>query len=80
VAGRGFWVQLGAFRERQGAEQLQSQAGESVDDLAPLLAIFNEQSLYRVQAGPFATRDQAQRSAERVREKLLLVPMVVERR
>jgi rare lipoprotein A len=79
VAGRGFWVQLGAFRERQGAEQLQSQAGESVDGLAPLLAIFNEQSLYRVQAGPFATRDQAQRSAERVREKLLLVPMLVER-
>jgi rare lipoprotein A len=80
VAGRGFWVQLGAFRERQGAEQLQSQASESVDGLAPLLAIFNEQSLYRVQAGPFATRDQAQRNAERVREKLLLVPMVVERR
>jgi len=80
VAGRGFWVQLGAFRERQGAEQLQSQAGASVDGLAPLLAIFNEQSLYRVQAGPFATRDQAQHSAERVRERLMLVPMVVERR
>ena len=41
---------------------------------------FNEQSLYRVQAGPFATRDQAQHSAERVRERLMLVPMVVERR
>ncbi len=80
VAIRGFWVQLGAFRDREGAEQLQSQAGETVDGLAPLLAIFNEQSLYRVQAGPFATRDLAQRSAERVREKLLLVPMVVERR
>jgi len=59
---------------------LQSQAGASVDSLAPLLAIFNEQSLYRVQAGPFATRDQAQHSAERVRERLMLVPMVVERR
>ncbi len=80
AAVRGFWVQLGAFRDREGAEQLQGQAGETVEGLAPLLAIFNEQSLYRVQAGPFATRDQAQRSAERVREKLLLVPMVVERR
>ncbi len=80
AAVRGFWVQLGAFRDREGAEQLRGQAGETVDGLAPLLAIFNEQSLYRVQAGPFASREEAQRHAERVREKLLLVPMVVERR
>ncbi len=80
TASRGFWVQLGAFRDRQGAEQLQTQAGEAVDGIAPMLAVFNEQSLYRVQAGPFARRDEAQRTAERMREKLLLVPMVVERR
>lgn len=77
---RGFWLQLGAFRERQGAEQLQGQAGAAVDGLVPMLTVFNEQSLYRVQAGPFASRAEAERAAERVREVLQLAPMVIERR
>jgi rare lipoprotein A len=79
-AGRGFWLQLGAFRERQGAEQLQGQAAAAVDGIAPMLAVFNENALYRLQAGPFASRNEAQRAAERVREQLLLVPVVIERR
>ena len=77
---RAIWIQLGAFRDRQAAEQLQSQAGARVDGISPMLAVFNEQSLYRVQAGPFASRDEALRAAERVRDKLLLLPVVVERR
>jgi rare lipoprotein A len=80
AAGRGFWVQLGAYRERGGAMQLQQQASERVDGLALLLAVFSDNALHRVQAGPFATRDEAQRVAERVREQLLLTPLVVERR
>jgi rare lipoprotein A len=80
AASRGFWLQLGAFRARPGAEQLQSQAGAAVEGIAPMLTVFNERSLYRVQAGPFASRDEAQRAAERLREKLLLSPLVVERR
>src|SRR6187402_148109 len=72
TAGRGFWLQLGAFRDRQGAEQLQGQAGAAIDGIAPMLAVFNENALYRLQAGPFASRDEAQRAAERVREKLAL--------
>jgi rare lipoprotein A len=80
AAGRGFWVQLGAYRERGGAMQLQQQAGERVDGLGLLLAVFSDNALHRVQAGPFATRDEAQRVAERVREQMLLTPLVVERR
>ena len=80
VAGAGFWIQLGAYRERQGAEHMQRQAAAALDSLAALLAVFNENELYRVQAGPFATRDEAERTAERVRESLLLVPLVIERR
>jgi len=80
AAGRGFWVQLGAYRERGGAMQLQQQAGERVDGLGLLLAVFSDDVLHRVQAGPFATRDEAQRVAERVREQLLLTPLVLERR
>jgi rare lipoprotein A len=80
TAGRGFWIQLGAFRERQGAEQLLNQAGAALDGIAPMLAVFSDNRLYRVQAGPFPSREEAARAAERVREKLLLVPLVLERR
>jgi rare lipoprotein A len=80
TAGRGFWIQLGAYRERQGAEQMQTQAGAALDGIAPIPTVFSDNLLYRVQAGPFASREDAARAAERVREKLLLVPLVVERR
>jgi rare lipoprotein A len=36
--------------------------------------------LFRLQAGPYPTRDEARRAAERVRGELRLVPMIVERR
>jgi rare lipoprotein A len=80
TAGRGFWIQLGAYRERQGAEQMQTQAGAALDGIAPIPTVFSDNLLYRVQAGPFASREEAARAAERVRERLLLVPLVVERR
>lgn len=76
----GFWLQLGAYRERAGAEHLQRNATAALESLAPQLTVFSDDALFRVQAGPFATRDEAERAAERVREALLLVPLVVERR
>jgi rare lipoprotein A len=80
AAARGFWIQLGAYRDRRGAQQLQQQAADAIDDLAPRLTVITERALHRVQAGPFASREEAQRAAERVREMLLLAPLVVERR
>jgi rare lipoprotein A len=79
-AARGFWVQLGAFRERQGVEDFQQRIAAELDWLAPLLAIYREAPLYRLQAGPYASREDAQGAAQRVREALQLVPLVVERR
>ena len=77
---RGFWVQLGACRERSGAERFQQRVATELDWLAPLLAVFSEAPLYRLQAGPYASRDEAQGAAQRVREALQLVPLLVERR
>ena len=79
-AERGFWVQLGAFRERTGADDLQRRAGEGLQALAPWLATVADAALFRVQAGPYASRDEARGVAERVRAALGLVPMVIERR
>lgn len=76
----GFWVQLGAFRQRDGAEQFQRRVADELAWLSPLLAVTAEQSIYRLQAGPYATRSDAQDAARRIREALKLVPVVVERR
>ncbi len=80
AAARGFWVQLGAFRESAGAENFQRRVGAEVDWLAPLLATFGDAALYRVQAGPYPSRDEAQGAAVKVREAIGLVPLIVERR
>jgi rare lipoprotein A len=77
---RGFWVQLGAFRESAGAESFQRRVGDEVDWLLPLLATYGDATLYRVQAGPYASRTDAQGAAARVRDALGLVPVIVERR
>jgi len=81
-AARGFWVQLGAFRERDGAETFRRRVGADDESswLEPLLAIFGDASLYRVQAGPYPSRDEADAVAQRARSALGVVPIVVERR
>jgi rare lipoprotein A len=76
----GFWVQLGAFRQREGADGFHRRVVADLDWLAPWLAVIPEPTSYRLQAGPYASRDEAQGVAKRVREALNLVPLVVERR
>ena len=77
---RGFWVQLGAFRARDGAETFQQRVAVEMDWLSPLLAVFSDAAMFRLQAGPYPSRDEARSVAERVREGLKLVPVIVERR
>ena len=48
--------------------------------LVPLLAVFDDQGLHRLQAGPYASRGEAQTALERLRAELQLVPLVVQRR
>ncbi|MBT2335975.1 septal ring lytic transglycosylase RlpA family protein [Variovorax paradoxus] len=76
----GFWVQLGAFREREGAESLQNQASRGVPSLASQLRVFSEAGTHRLQAGPFPSRNAAGEAVTQLRESLRIAPMVVERR
>ncbi|VTU38146.1 septal ring lytic transglycosylase RlpA family protein [Variovorax sp. RA8] len=76
----GFWVQLGAFSQRDGVERFQQQVARSLPVLAGALNVFAERGTYRLQAGPYASRDQARDMAEQVRNGLQLAPMIVERR
>ncbi|MBS0434836.1 MAG: septal ring lytic transglycosylase RlpA family protein [Proteobacteria bacterium] len=80
LAPRGFWIQLGAFRQRDGAESFQRRVADELDWLAPRLAVFVDTPLFRLQAGPYASREEAREGAERVRDALQLVPLIVERR
>jgi rare lipoprotein A len=51
-----------------------------LDWMAPMLAIFTEASLHRLQAGPYATRADASQAAERARFALASNAVVVERK
>lgn len=76
----GFWVQLGAFSQRDGAIAFQQKTGAAMPQLAANLNVFSEGNTHRVQAGPYASRNAAQSTAEQVRNGLSLAPIVVERR
>jgi len=75
-----YWVQLGAFRQRQGAHELRQQLARELAWLEPWLAIVDDRALFRLQAGPFATRGEAQGTAERIRGEAALQPVVLQRR
>jgi rare lipoprotein A len=78
-AAAGYWVQLGAFRQRDGAVSFRQRVASELDWIAPLLAVFNDSSVHRLQAGPYASRDEASAVADRLHEALKLVPVIVER-
>jgi len=80
AATAGFWVQLGAFREREGADDLLARAARSAPALAARLRVFSEAGTHRLQAGPFPSREAAGEAVAQVRENLRITPLVVERR
>jgi len=80
AAAPGFWLQLGAFSKLDGAEQERARLAGAADWLAPLLAIFKDRGLNRLQAGPYATRADAQAAASRLRAGARVDALIVERR
>jgi rare lipoprotein A len=80
TAGMGWWLQLGAYRQRDGALDFQRRLIDEQPWLAPLLAVFNDHGLNKLQAGPYTSRDDARSAAERIRTALQLVPTIVEKR
>lgn len=80
VPAPGFWVQLGAFREREGAQALQARTTGALPSVGPQLRVFSEGSTHRLQAGPFASRAEANGTVNALREAMRLSPIVVERR
>ncbi len=73
-------MQIGAFRERGRAEAFQRRIATEFDWLTPLLAIFNDAALHRLQAGPYASREEAAGVSQRIRQAVPAAPLIVERR
>jgi len=80
TASVGFWLQLGAFGKGDGAYTFQQRVANELDWLAPLMTVFAEGGMHRLQAGPWPTREQAREAADKVRGALQLVPVLIERR
>ena len=80
AAARGFWIQLGAFAKLDGAQTQWQQLAQTLAEISPLLAVFKDGGLHRLQAGPFATRDDARAAAQRVQAATGLAALVVERK
>lgn len=80
AAAPGFWLQLGAFSRLEGAETLREQFTRNLDWMAPMLTIFKDKQLHRLQAGPFSSREDARAAADKVRTAMALTPVLVERR
>jgi rare lipoprotein A len=75
----GVYLQLGAFASRDNAESFLRRMRAELPSLDGLATIAPGESLYRVQAGPYAHRAQAQQMAERIERILDLKPIVLTR-
>jgi rare lipoprotein A len=80
AAAPGFWLQLGAFSKPEGAQSMQRDVASSLDWISPVLKVFSDGTLHRLQAGPYRSREEANEVAGRVRSGSSWTPMVVERR
>lgn len=80
VAGAGYWVQIGAYRQRDGALDFQHRLGDEQPWLAPMLAVITDHGLNKLQAGPYPSRDDARSAADRLRRELLLMSTIVDKR
>lgn len=73
----GFWLQLGAFRQAEGAQRLRDDAGVRFQPIAARLTVVRDGDLHRVRAGPYPSREAAQAEAERVHTAMQLMPLVL---
>ena len=75
----GYYLQMGAFGNRDNAEALQSRLSRELGDLGERLVIRTSGSLYRVQLGPWTDLAAARQVAEQLRKTLDFMPVVVPR-
>jgi rare lipoprotein A len=64
----GIYLQLGAFAARENAQAAQARIKSQLSTLSVPIEIFADGALFKLQAGPYARRDDAASEAERIKE------------
>ena len=77
--GRGHFVQLGAFGNRDNAEALRMRLARELGELSGKLVVQSSGGLFRVQLGPWPDAAAAQLAGVRLRESFGMAPLVVQR-
>lgn len=77
TAQKGVYLQLGAFASRENAENLQNHLRRELDWLGEAMRIQPGGGIHRVHLGPYASRNEADKVAERIRSLLGYRPTIV---
>ncbi|MGH8751071.1 MAG: septal ring lytic transglycosylase RlpA family protein [Burkholderiales bacterium] len=75
----GIYLQLGAFGAYDNAEQFLNHLRAQLADLSEALSIFSRDGLFRVHAGPYASRNDAQQAADKIGTTLGFKPLLLVR-
>lgn len=76
---RGIFLQLGAFSSADNAESLRTHLARELDWLNESILVYAERGMHRVHLGPYPSRGDAERVAERIRLALGYKPTFVNR-
>ncbi|MGD9946044.1 MAG: septal ring lytic transglycosylase RlpA family protein, partial [Burkholderiaceae bacterium] len=79
AAGRGYWLQLGAFASLDNAQLARDRFARRLEWLQTGFDVRQDGALFKVQAGPWPRRDLAQAAAERIRAATELQPFMTPR-
>ena len=75
----GIYVQLGAFSAPENADAFLRKMRIDLGWLAASMNVYRKGALYRVHAGPYASREEADRAAQRVQKELGFKVLVLDR-
>lgn len=79
VPAKGIFLQLGAFANAENAENLKNHLARDLDWLAEPIRIHTAGNIHRLHLGPYASRGDADRVAQRIQAALGYSPTVVVR-
>jgi len=78
-AGKGIFLQLGAFGSQDNANNYLAQLRAQIAWLAPALHVYPRGGLFRVHAGPYADQAEARTAADRIHRELGIKTIVLVR-
>lgn len=70
------YLQLGAFKAKQGAESFLAKMSDATSDSGKTLGLFEKSGLTRVHLGPYANAQEARKAATQLQTKLGFKPFV----